>query len=359
MSSLLIPVDTENSVSESLEHERSRPVVTPLSLSSFEITMLSQPSTPFGQSTPLFHVLSCDFPLDHSEKTTDSDPNPTMLSLLTSDYSSVSENSVTVFEAPSSTSVVASAETDDPEPEILNSLDTETTKEDISTLLDPTDVAPQSVFEPGNELHAKPFFPPAAEDTSDLDADADCVFRYEPPELESDDETFDYRGVDWTPETLGVPLTPPTETQAPLPELHPLSGSYHDRCSVLAPSLSVTFIQDVMKTRNHSSRISLPHDATLKPTATKRAARYASDDIRVGVQDRREAKITSITRCISADNLGGIFGAIKPTNGNDFLRMKSVFRTDHIRQPLPSLTTTPLCPILDGTLLMTRLVSIF
>jgi hypothetical protein len=84
---------------------------------------------------------------------------------------------------------------------------------------------------------------------------------------------------------------------------------------------------------------------------------YASDDIRVGVEDRREAKITSITRCTSADNLGGIFGAIKATNGKNLLQMKSVFRTDHIRQPLPSLTTTPLCPISDGILLMTRLVS--
>jgi hypothetical protein len=291
----------------------------------------------------------------------DSDSNPTMLSLLNSGYSSVSENSAPVFEAPSSTSVVASAEIDDPEPEIPNTpLDTETAKEDTSTLPDPTNVAPESVLEPGNELHDKPFFPPAVEDAPDVDADADCVFRYEPPELESDDEeTFDYRGVDWTPETLGIPLTPLTETQAPLPDLHPLSGSYHDRCLVLTPSLSVTFIQDVIKACDHSPRISLPLDATLKPTATERAARYASDDIRVGVEDRRETKITSITRCISADNLGGIFGAIKATNGNnDLLRMKSVFRTDYIRQPLPSLTTTPLCPISDGILLMTRLVSV-
>ena len=320
MSSLLLPVDTENSISESLEHESPRSMVTPLSLSSFEVTILSQPSTPFGQSTPLLHVLSCDFSLGRSEKTMDSDSNPTMLSLLNSGYSSASENSATVFEAPSSTSVVASVEMDDPEPEIPNTLDTETAKEDISTLLDPTDVAPESVFEPGNELHDKSFLPPAVEDTSDLDADADCVFRYEPPELESDDETFDYRGVDWTPapETLGIPLTPPTETQAPLPDLHPLSGSYHDRCSVLAPSLSVTFIQDVMMARDHSPRISLPLDPTLKPTATECAARYASDDIRVGVEDRREAKITSITRCTSADNLGGIFGAIKAINGNNY-----------------------------------------
>ena len=316
MPSLLLSVDTENSVSEPLEHERLHPAV----------TILSQPSTPFGQSTPFLHVLSCDFSLDNFEKTTDSDSNPTMLSPLDSGYPSVSEIPSTVFEAPISTSVIASVEIGGPEPELPSTpLDVETAQEDTPTLLDPTNVALSRVLEPGSELHDKPFFPPAMKDASDLDADADGVFCYEPPELESDDgETFDYKGVDWAPETLGIPLTPPTETQAPL-HLHPLSGSYHDHRSDLAPSLSVTSIQDAMKARDHSPRISLPPDVTSKPAATECAARYALDDIRVGVKGRREAKITSITRCISADDLGGTFGVIKATNGNNLVRMKLRF----------------------------------
>ena len=250
-----------------------------------------------------------------------------MLSPLDSGYPSVSENPATVFEAPS-TSVVASVEIDDPKPEPPSTpLDTETAKEDTPTLLDPTNVVPSRVLEPGSELHNKPFFLPAMEGVSGLDADADGVFRYELPELESDDEeTFDYKGVDWTPETPGLPLTPPTETQTPSPDLHPLSGSYHDHCSDLAPSLSVTSVQAGMKVRDHSPRISLPPDVTSKPAATECAARYALDDIRVGVKDRREAEITSNTRCTSADDLGGIFaGAIKATNSNNLIQIKSVF----------------------------------
>jgi len=332
MSSLLLPVDADNSVSESLEHERLRPAVTPPSLSSFEVTILSQPSTPFGQSTPLLRVLSCDLSLDNSEKTTDSDSKPTMLSPLDSGYPSVSENLATVFEAPTSTPVVASVEIDDPTPELPRiPLDTETAKEDTPTPLDPTNATPSRVLEPGSELHDKPFFPPAMEDVSNLDADADRVFRYESPALESDDEeTFDYKGVDWTPETPGVPLTPPTGAQAPLPDPYPLPGSYYDHFSDLAPSLSVTSVQDVMEPPDHSPRISLPPDVTSKPAATACAARYALDDIRVGLKDRREAEITSITRCTSADNLGGTFGAIKATNGNNLIQMKSFFRIDYI-----------------------------
>ena len=353
MSSLLLSVDTDNSVSESLEHERLRRAVTPPSLSSIEVTILSQPSTPFGQSTPLLRVLSCDL-------STDSDSKPTMLSPLDFGYPSVSENLATVFEAPSSTSVVASVEIDGATPELPRiPQDTETAKEDTPTSLDPTNATPSLVLEPGSELHDKPFFPPAMEDVSDLDADADRVFRYESPALESDDEeTFDYKGVDWTPETPGVPLTPPTGAQAPLPDPYPLSRSYYDHFSDLAPSLSVTSVQDVMEAPDHSPRFSLPPDVTSKPAATACAARYASDDIRVGLKDRREAEITSITRCTSADNLGGTFGAIKATNGNNLIQMKSFFRIDYICQRSPSLTVTPLCPSSDAILLMTRRVSV-
>jgi len=258
------------------------------------------------------------------------------LSPVDSGYPPVS--ACTIFEAPSSTFVVAPVEIDDPEPELPStSLDIETAKEDTPTLLDPTNVPPSRPLEPGSELHDKPFFPPAMEDASDLDADADGVFCYEPPELESDDrdeETFEYKGADWTPQTLGVPLTPPTQTEAPLPDLQLLSGCYHAHGSDLAPSLSVTSIQDVMKARDHSPRISHPPDITSKPAAAECTARYALDDIRVGVKDRRESKITSITRCTSADDLGGTFRAIKATNGNNLVRMKSFFHIDHISPAL-------------------------
>lgn len=285
-----------------------------------------------------------------SKTTTDSDSNPTMLFPVGSGYPSVSAS--TVFKAPSRTYVVASVEIDDLEPALPSTpLDIEAAIEDTPTLLDPTNILPSRVLEPRSELHDKPSFSPDMEDAS---ADVDGVFCYELPELESDDrdeETFEYKGVDWTPQTLEIPLTPPTRTQAPLPDLQSLSGSYHDHGLDFAPSLSVMSIQDVMNVYNHSPRISHPTDVTSKPAAAECTTGYALDDIRVGViKDRKESKITSITRCASADDLSGTFRAIKATNGNNLVRTKSFFYIDLIRQPLLSLTVTPLW--------MTTLVSV-
>lgn len=241
-----------------------------------------------------------------------------MLSPVDSGYPSISASGI--FEAPSSTFVAASVEIDDLEPELPSTpLDIETAKEDSHTPLDPIDIPPSRVLEPRSELHDKPFFPPALEDASDLDPDADGVFCYEPPELESDDrdeETFEYKGVDWTPQILLRPPSP-TQTQAPFTDLRSLSGSYHDHCSDFTQSLSATSIQVVMKARDHSPRISHPPDVTSKPAAAECTARYALDDIRVGVKDRRESKITFVTRCASVDDLGGKFRAINATNGNN------------------------------------------
>jgi len=342
-----ISVDAEKFLSESLKHENPRLAVMCSSLSSVEVTILSQPSTPFSQSSPLLHVLSCDFTLDNPGKTMDGDTNPTMLSPSNSaliDCPSVSVVPSPVFKAPSSVSVVSSVEIDDLEPELPNNspLDTDAAKEDAPILFDSSNNTDFREPESRSEFHDNdnPRFPPVIDDASILDADREGVSCYQLPELESDgDETFEYKGTEWTPEALGIPPTPAAEPRAPLPELSPLLES-HDHFFGPAPSLPATSMPEVANTRNLSPQISRLQDVITMPAATECAPRYASDDIQVGVKGQREGKITSITRCASADDLGSTFEATQATHGNHLVGIKLFFYTDSICQPLSFPTVT-------------------
>jgi hypothetical protein len=161
------------------------------------------------------------------------------------------------FKAPDAVSVVSGV--DDIGPELPNNipLDTEATKEDI--------------------------------DASELDAVPEGPSCCPLPTPESDDdETFYYKGVDWTPEEPASL----TRTQAPLPGLHPPLECHHGQIVVPTPSLSVKSIRDFVNTH-----------------------RYATDDIHVGIKGQREREFT-LTRCTTVDNLSGILRATKTTDGN-------------------------------------------
>jgi hypothetical protein len=302
------------------------------SLSSSEIAVLSQPSTPLGQS---LHILSRDFSLDNSDKTTDGDSSPSSSSPSEStlfDYASVSVISSPDFKVPSIVSVASSTEIDDPEPVPPNStpLVSEATKEDTPTRVDPSNVALFPEQEPRCAPHNNPMSLLAIEDAPDFEADGEGVSCYQPSESESesDDETFDYRGVDWTPGELGTAPGPTTETQAPLPD-HPLIRSHFFE-STLSPSA--------------------------KPAARVYAPRYASDDIQIGVKNQRESKTTSITRCTSINDFRGTLEATEITHSNHSVGIALFSYINYIPQLLPSLMITPRCP--DAIFWVTTSVSI-
>ena len=302
--------------------------------SSFEVTILSQPSTPLRQS---LHILSRDFSLDDSEKTTGDDSSLTTSSPSDStlfDYSSVSVTSSPDFKAPSSVSVASLIEIGHLESEPPNNtpLVSEATKEDTPARPDSPNVAHVPKPETGSILHDNPMSPPAIEDAPDFGADGEDVSSHQQPESESesdDEETFDYRGVDWTPEVLGTTPAPTAESQAPLPDLHPLSGSHF-----FVPALS----------------------PPPKPAARACAARYASDDIQVGIKGRREGKTTAITRCTSISDFGVTLEATKMTHGNYSVGIALFFYINYIPQRLSSLTVGPRCP--DAIVWVTTSVSI-
>jgi hypothetical protein len=221
-------------------------------------------------------------------------------------------------EAPSTVSVASLIEIGHlvPEPPNNTPLVSEATEEDIPTRLDPSNVEHVPEPETGSTLHDNPMSPPAIEDAPYFSADGEGVsnLQQSESECESDDETFDYRGVDWTPEVLGTAPAPTTESQAPFPDLLPLSGSHF-----FEPALS----------------------PSAKPAARVSAARYALDDIQIGIKGRRGDKTTSITRCMSVSDFGGTLEATEITHGNYSVGIALFFYINYIPQRLPTLTVAP------------------
>jgi hypothetical protein len=148
------------------------------------------------------------------------------------------------------------------------------------------------------------------EDACEFDADEQEVFHYQPPNSGSDgDGTFDYNGVDCTPEAPRTAPAPATEDQAlPSPYLTPPLGSREhslDRAPSSSPAKKTT--SEVIARSDLSPRFSLPPDVTTKWAVAERAVRYASDDIQVGIKGQSGDEIISITRCASVDNFSSTF----------------------------------------------------
>ena len=302
-------VDTATSVSESLEHEGLLHIVKDPSTPSFETMIPYHTPAPLVQSLP-FSVLSSEFSLDNSEKTTDGDS--TLPSLFDLDAPSVSVVQSTTFEALSTLPVESAFRIDDldVEPPENPLLDTEAAKE--------TGILHPMVSElTGNDKLLDNSMPsPGIEEDRELDADEQDVFFYQQLKSESDgDETFDYEEVDYTVEEP-TPPTSATEDQAhPSPHLRPSLGS-----------------------RGHSFDYA-PSSSAKKCAAAESTARYASDDIQVGTKGQIKGE-TSITRCISADDFSYMF---ETTSGNEaygmlYLLYLAVLYLDQILQLLPSPT---------------------
>lgn len=294
-------VDIAKPVSQYLEHESLPNLVKALSISSFEETTIPYRSpAPLGQSLPL-PVLSCEFSHDNSEKTTDGNSTPPMSPASGSsliDAPSVAVTQSTASEALSNM-LVESVRSDDSEeePPKITPLDTEAA-EGITLPLPSLSGVPHPGILQDNSMPSP----------DEFDADEQDEFCYQPPKSEDDsDETFDYIGIDCTIEAPTTPPTPTTEEQAlPLSYICPLLES-RDHSLDCAPSSSVKeSTSEVINTRSLSRRFSLPPDAEY-------SARYASDDIQMGIRRKYEGEIIPITRCASANDLTGMF---KPTEGN-------------------------------------------
>jgi len=311
---LLLSIDTSKSITGSFEPERLPRAVTAPPFSSFEVAVLSSPSAPLKQPVPFLQVLTREFSIDDSEKETDSDLSPA--SLLASDDTLVDPSSDSVAQSTgpetlSASPILSAVEIDDSKPDLpQNTLDSEAEKGDSTTLplLDASDIPHPPEQEPVNELHNYGMSPPAVKDTSELDADGNGVFHYQPSVSEScDEETFDYQGMDWTEE---IPESPPalaTEDQARSPHL---SSRLNDQCPV--PSLSVeTPTPDVVDSCKLSLWSLLPSDVT-----PRWVAGYASDDIQIGLKDKGEGKSACVIRYSSADDLSSKFKAAKTAHGS-------------------------------------------
>lgn len=276
-------VDIAKPVSEYLEHEILPNLAEALSISSFE------------------------FSLDNSEKALDGDSTPPMLpasdSLLI-DAPSIAVTQSAASEALSNMSVESAVRSDDSEEELPKGTSVDTEAAEGMTLPLPS---LSSVSQPGL-LQDNSMSSPAVEDACEFDVDEQDEFCYQPPKSEDDsDETFDYKGIDCTIEAPMTPPTPTTDDQAlPSPHLCPLLGSRDHSVGCDPSSSAKKSTSEVINIRSPSRRLSLPPDAEC-------TARYASDDIQMGIKRQSGGEIMPITRRASANDLSGMF---KTTTGN-------------------------------------------
>ena len=107
------------------------------------------------------------------------------------------------------------------------------------------------------------------------------------PNDDDDDETFDYKGIDWEPRASGV-LTPPPSAKI---------------CTIALPYFSPEKHSRTPSKAGHES-------TSWSSTTLALSIIYASDDIQVGLKCRNEAKIAHGTRRrirrASVDDLGGM-----------------------------------------------------
>jgi hypothetical protein len=307
----LLAVDTTVSASDTLESVPLLNAVTHPSCSSFIVTF-SSPTPTFERSLPSLDLLSHRFALEDFDKTIDgvsSPPATTSMDCLSSGSSSVVTLSIDP-EVSGASSVASSAIIDDLKLEQPQSvlLDTEVAKDGTSLSLDQSNVLPSQ--EPGHkdEFHRSFVLSSAIEDSCELDADTQDASDHRSQDFEcnSDNETFDYKGVDWVPEALVIPPTPATEIQV-TPSLGPLLESCHD------VSFGITPLPFDKMSGSASSPEPIIDTGTA--SAPEIATRFASDDIRVGLKYKGDGKTTLVTRCASADDVSGTLEPVKTIHG--------------------------------------------
>jgi hypothetical protein len=296
MASPLLAIDGTVSVSNSLERSVLTRALTHPSFSSYIVAPSSPTPATLELSSPSLQLHSLLFSLDESQKTADD-----CLDRSSSNSSSVVIQSIDL-EALGTIPVVSTAIIDDLKLEPLQTvlLDPEVIKERASPLLGQSDISEWQELEHKSELQCSNILSSAVEDARERDTDKQDASDRQSHDLEcdNDDETFDYKGIDWAPETVVIPPTPATAEVEVTPSSSSLLESRHD----------LSFGTALFSSEKNSEWASSPEpiietgniSATFAPGS---AARYALDDIRVGNKYKGDNETTSIIRSASADNL--------------------------------------------------------
>jgi hypothetical protein len=315
MASALLAIDSTVSVSDSLERGALPHAVTHPSFSSFMVTLSSPTPAIFERSLPSRNLLSHPLLLESSEKTIDGSSShsaPAISDCSSNDSSGIVPQSNDP-EVLGTTPVVSAVMVDDLELEPPQSvlLDSEAVKDSTSPLLGQLSISQPQEPEHKNELLHNCVLSSVVGGARELDTDTQDPSDHQLHDFDcdSDNETFDYQGIDWAPEILVIPPTTVTEIQA-TPSSSPLLESRHDFSFGAAP----------LPPEKNSASASSPEpaidtDKISAAVAQKSTARFALDDIGVGIKYKGDSKTTLITRCASADNLSGTVELVEAIHG--------------------------------------------
>ena len=177
-------------------------------------------------------------------------------------------------------------------PPKCDSLDVDATETGVDLSSVPLSQEPEHQNKP--RINSSP--PSAIEGARDVNNVHEASLSYDPVGDDDDDESFDYKGIDWEPITSGVPTPPPSA----------------EICTIVLPCSSpepqVKYSCHPSKAEEESTSWSL----STSEAVLQKSKIYASDDIQVGVKCRHGANIASNTRPrirrASADDLRGMVG---------------------------------------------------
>jgi hypothetical protein len=312
----LLAVDATVSISDSLERSVLTNALTHPSFLSYIVAPSSPIPATLELASPSLKLRSLLFSFDDSRKMADD-----VLDRPSSNSSSVVTQS-TDLEVLGTIPVVSTALVDELKLESLQTvlLDSQVIKDRASPLLGQSNISEWQELKHESELQYSSVLSFAVEDARERDTDTQDASDRQSHGLEcdSDDETFDYKGIDWAPETVAIPSTPATAEVEVTPSSIPLLEPRHDL------SFGIAQLSNKKKSEWASSPESVIETGHI-------SAKYALDDIRVGNKDKGDNRTTSIVRSMSVDNLSSM---VKPIHGKHFSsRTHLISHIDHICQP--------------------------
>jgi hypothetical protein len=222
------------------------------------------------------------------------------------------------------TLVVSAAMVDNSKPEPRQSIlmDTTVIKDGASSSLGQSNLPQSQAPEHKDGSQHNSVLSSAVEDARELDTDAQDASDYQSHDLEcdSDNETFDYKGIDWAPKELGTSPTSATEirctsSSSPLLETRHKFSFGHAPLSPEKDSASASPSGPVSNTGKLSAVVSLSSPNFTLGQVAQRAATV--DDSLIGIKNKHKSddEITLATRCASANDLSGMLEHVKATHG--------------------------------------------
>lgn len=262
--------------------------------SCLELERGPQSSVFFGQSSQFPGVLSYGVLTEDSEKTADHDSGLATLSVLSStsydDWTQGPTTQSTNSWGSSPETLVTTLQYSDIVPPQCGPLDIEAVKTAVELPSVLLSQEPECRSEPQDD----PTLPSAIEGACDVNSEHEASLSDDP----DDDETFDYKGVDWEPRASNPP--PPT-----------------DICATSSPYSSLELHSRTPSKAEYEPTPSSFATSSLREAALQSSTMRASDDIQVGVKCKNEAKIANNTRrrikYASSDDLRSVVDLFQAT----------------------------------------------